>query len=1442
MDWNGRDDDGWGKSLNKGITRSLLKSMEEDEEERQAEDIKKALTSSSEEENKDKRGWFQKAWDQINVVDNSRTFKRAEPGEGNKKNTAEQLGDVGRTFFKNTAQFANTAAEGVRESVEFGRGIAGEITGNVEARDEAIRRANEDSLLDEGRGLLGVGGAFTKEELDNMTPKELAKVTAGSGLGVAGEILPGTAAVRGASLTSRAAKAAAEGGLLGGSGALGEEILDDEKGVNLGRVGTGVAGGAVLGTAADSAFSALARRRNGGQPETPGQTQKQAAEQQLDNELGVSGSAKAVADEMDARDAMPEPQRQLGAGYRDVDTIQDDLRRVQNGEDESLFRYADSQGNDVTSQIADFDREIGARKAAIRDLRQQTDVTNPPEGVDPSTYTGDAMSRANAAEGIAKLEDEIATLTAQQEQAFQSLGGVQRTIDTDAARARFGELREELNASQSYQDNLSDGFATRNNINADDARVELDNINNGSTPDNLRVDTLAPQTIEEVALLDSMPTNIKEIATTMQAQKIELQAQRSALMAEDNAELALASADADYFARKADIDNMSPARQEIELPKLEEENLARVAEIEEAKINDADAVAALDEQIFDLSLREAEVLTDVEMAIRDNPGLFRESDPVAVQSRTERLERTISDDDYIKKTNPNQSETTNVLVDAVERDGNIDYNNPAVAKAANDDVGITTSIAEGNSKSPGIGTLLTGPLEYIKNFGPAGREVSETMTDAMQDKLRHIGVATLRFKEWDKALDGKASRERVFKSLDGEDVGLNETETLVRNEIREYYNDMADALGIPKENRIGNYINHIFKDQYGKDADEIGKSMLMLKNGIDENGKKLSKRQLYAIKNELDSRVDPQTLAYVRQNNAWKVENGFLKKRSGQEGYERDLLNALMTYETAAANKIFLEPAMKKSMQSARAFNKEQGEYLTKWFDKINRNERTSLENTVNSVLDPLFKTSGSMGKAMRGWRRVSSLGTMGGSITTALKTFQDSAKNFGEFSTRDFMGASAQAMKALKPGSATYNELVRSGVLQDTAIDLFSGRLGGRHLTKAENALWTGLRTADRYNRAVSYYAGKNRYLQKAAKEGKDVNNPKVLELAEKEGLRMSDKINFRFSDETMPPAWNNEIGKSAIHIQTFNMQQANYMKNMLKGEDPSSLFVRVPGTDNYKLSPKGAWAVTKTIGATAAFFATIGTAIGMSKEELVPFWSDVSDGNMPQSPLMGLLIGKDGQPGLTTLMGDAKDKDWDKLKENSTKFGSKLGWMLVPGGSQIRRTKGGLEAAEKGYSEVGSGKNKGNVAFMQSQDPTDKLRAALFGKYSTKEGQDYIKGGFPSLSSKEMALGDKERGVNFKDISRENQDMYYQFYTAAKKVTGEEDARKKVTELSKASKHNAAARIAEEYNQQALATLKEQLSGAQLSDDILEQIQKDILIEPLNYKKRYGGKNKKR
>lgn len=131
------------------------------------------------------------------------------------------------------------------------------------------------------------------------------------------------------------------------------------------------------------------------------------------------------------------------------------------------------------------------------------------------------------------------------------------------------------------------------------------------------------------------------------------------------------------------------------------------------------------------------------------------------------------------------------------------------------------------------------------------------------------------------------------------------------------------------------------------------------------------------------------------------------------------------------------------------------------------------------------------------------------------------------------------------------------------------------------------------------------------------------------------------------------------------------------------------------------------------------------------VPMWSVFSGGRIPIQEAM---------TGASSLI--------KKLTGQSDSFGNEITWddvgqdflesaayyVLPTGYGQLRKTIQGLKMYDDKLPIAGSYTDSGNLRFTADDSTTGKIKSALFGRYSSKEAQDYIDSGYKSINKSKI------------------------------------------------------------------------------------------------------------
>lgn len=1029
----------------------------------------------------------------------------------------------------------------------------------------------------------------------------------------------------------------------------------------------------------------------------------------------------------------------------------------------------------------------------------------------------DATAKADAANKVnnkyEQLNNQLDQKYSQADNAGVNTGvGSQTSVDKTALKQRFTELNQQYNDALAREANVAASAANERlaaTPKVADVQTEINNYNAGNKPDQLYTPDQRPQDMLDVINNPKLPEQVRKSAQAVYDQAQQAHLQNGNFMDTVTYNRSKQDFIDKYNADIKDLNAMpdSPYKQQ----KIDEltNNLDQNMQTLDGMYQDGAQARAHDQAITDhVNQMESKIVMDAQHIMDANPNDYRTLNTQADAAYQQELHAKLAEAKTAEFMRPTETQgsvaATDELVHAADTSQSpqefVDKMNtdPVTQKAADVVAGDADTAAVAMNQNPMstsiVGRTLGIPRNVLRSWGEAGKQFADKLDNAMFDYTSHRGQQILRIRQWDELL-GKndAARTRVFDALDSGNVSkLSADELTVYKDAREYFSEMADKLGIDPEGRISNYVPHLIKNQTGKEAAALDQTIQMLKYGKDAKGNPLTSTVRRNLTAQL-SGLDPATMRYLDLNTSYQFKNGFLEKRTGAPEFQKNLMSVVNLYDTLGARKVYLEPAMqdiaKTVADKGNGFSAAQQRYVTDLFNNLRGTNKSEFASAIDGMIQKIIPVNDPSGRLIRGFRRLTNAGLMGGSVSTALKNTQAFVNIAAKINPKDLPHAIISAGKSLKADSAEWRELYQAGVM-DASFSNFIRDIshqGGSKVTqavdKAEVPLWTMMRNVDQLGRATAYFAKRDSYLKGI---GKTLDNatPEELRGAMKAGRVGARDTSFEFTPLDVPVALDGDMGKLALQMQSWNLQQAAFIKNLIKGHEDSLI-------TNGKLNAKGAYSLLAFAAGTAGFYYTVGEVTGMKPADLVPFGSDVTQGQMPQSPIMNLLgIGGDAQnPGLYQI-ATASDTERGNI---ASKVGSKFLTNLIPGSAQFQRTVNGIDSTTSGVS-----KNKnGQVQFIQNTDPASQLRAAVFGKYTTQNGHEWVTNGFPTLS-------DSQSGVVDKLGTQESKQKATDFFVALNNAPGRQDAVTNVKDAVKAGDINKATRLANEYNQKVRDALK--------------------------------------
>lgn len=409
------------------------------------------------------------------------------------------------------------------------------------------------------------------------------------------------------------------------------------------------------------------------------------------------------------------------------------------------------------------------------------------------------------------------------------------------------------------------------------------------------------------------------------------------------------------------------------------------------------------------------------------------------------------------------------------------------------------------------------------------------------------------------------SATRIFRYLNGDaryaKSEMTPTEVEVAGEIKSYLKSWADRLHLPADNRLGNYITHIF------DKDATGD---------------LPSESIFD---------DPDLSVIMESSPARSVYNPFLEKRVNKQGYKEDVWAALDAYIKRGSRKEAMDPALEEISNMAHKLGDSEYAFATRLTHRINMRP-TEADELVDNFLKEHFggkftqrPTAYITGKIRSMFYR----GTLGGNVGSALRNLSQGSNTFAKLGTKYTTIGYIQTFKHLVTND--WQELIDHGVLdeslnQDQKIGVYKSVL-----QKIDPILFSLFNTAEKINRGAAFYGAK----AKALKEGLE------LDQAIKYAKRMVRETQFAFGQVDSPVALSSDLVKTAAQMQSYNVKQIEFLMRMAKNKEYGGLI-------RYSLS-------------SLVFLGTIGKVFGMTVSQLIP---SIGVGSSPLGSLAGGVAGE--------------------------------------------------------------------------------------------------------------------------------------------------------------------------------------------------------------------------
>lgn len=918
------------------------------------------------------------------------------------------------------------------------------------------------------------------------------------------------------------------------------------------------------------------------------------------------------------------------------------------------------------------------------------------------------------------------------------------------------------------------------------AQEYLDNIDSGKTdglPDHVLRERDGVESIGQILGDEQMPKEVRNAAVQAADMGREIDARLENLMNDNTYNQAHAQMDAAYKERLAAVNDMPGPRQEIERQRLDEQYTKDLQELEETRARDLPQVQELNAMKQRVDERAQEIVADTNELIHSDPNTFRQVDETKLAEHRQLAEQN--------------------LAEAKKYDGKTTYALQEVSKAQNPD---ELKIAlERNGET--LKKELANQLD-VKDFEHAKESISK-ISDTQMALARMTSPSVM----FDK---GGLNTEHA--GLFSEVVNGTGKAAVANEEVAKRLGDVQKMLGKDAHNR--EVLDNLIDYWEGKRKDfnipghetaakEVRQMLDEVKPWLEENGFGTIKEFYFPHMRE----HDPQGLANLfdeSQLAKGELGIGSLKSRKkGDEEYSRDVWKVLGTYFDGINRAKYIEPALRKienvstQLKLASSEHKNFEAYagfLDNYINQIKGKNQSNIEKAFDSQFghNAFKKSTGAI-------RAVNAMATLGLSPLTALRQMTQEIATVGNLNPK-WAGVgmvNGARMLASKEGR---KELKLSGVLDEgTGLKDLKGLTqgkAGKAFDKVSDGLMSMVSTMDNIMRAQAYAGAKakglklngakwERWANEAGLTGQaaqDFVQKKAMEY----GTKATVDTQFITSKVDAPAAFNGPGMRTLTQLATFDGKQAGFLIRM--GLKP----IKDVKNGNYRLAANDMGKLV-AMGATAwGVQATLGQFIGMKETGHIPFydqiqaWTNIEGkdekgferdqkNKFRRSPAMTLLFG-DGNKNPGLLGALAKKDKGEGVKE----FWDKNWQLIVPAGTQAKRTTEGIKSVEEGVVK----NDKGNTRFVQNQDQGNALKAAILGKYTTENGQKWLKEG--SFSAVKESQQQKIESLG-SSKAREQATEYFQ---RTNNIPSRKEAYDNAKQALQEGNRNKAQSIINEYN----------------------------------------------
>lgn len=1236
------------------------------------------------------------------------------------------------------------SAEGVRKWIRDQKDITGK---NIEDTTKAKEAGDR---IGQGKGDIRDWATVTGDAID-----------AGSTL--TGFLNPTRLAVDGAELTGKALagqiakEVAAQGGANAAQGFLQEYGKTGDVDKALQKAGEQAATGAIFQGGLEGLGYGIGKLR--------GKIGDDVNAKNVDDAVEAPTNAKSNEDGLDINSS--------GASHQ---TGSHELTEASTVQPESRYASLSNEELNKASALDPQNKEINAElyRRQSEELKAQREAESLNRERNPLDDINDEVNGPKSPEEIAKLNEDLKPgetpkgLTEQEKMAYESDPQFREQVDKKLAEARKDFENNGLpNDSKSAQE-------------------YLDNIDSGKTdglPDRVFREREGVDSIGQILGDEQMPKEVRNAAVQAADMGREIDAKLENLMNDNTYNQAHAQMDAAYKERLAAVNDMPGPRQEIERQRLDEQYTKDLQELEETRARDLPQVQELNAMKQRVDERAQEIVADTNELIHSDPKTFRQVDEAKLAEHRQLAEQNLAEaKKYDGKTTyalqeVSKAQNPDELKIALERNGETLKKELANQLGVDDFENIKKNVSQISDTQMALARVTSPSVLFDKgglNTESAGL-FSELVNGTGRAAVEGEQIAN-RLSSIQKALGSDAKKPEVMDN------------------IVDYLEGKVENLNVPG---------------HEKAAKEIRTMLDEVKPWLKENGYGTINDFYFPHMRE-NAPKDLANLFDESQLAKGELGIGSLKSRKkGGEEYSKDVWKVLGDYFNGINQAKNIEPSLRKiesvstQLKLASAEHKNFEAYagfLDNYINQIKGKNQSNIEKAFDAQFghNAFKKSTGVI-------RAVNAMATLGLSPVTALRQMTQEIATVGNLNPK-WAGVgmvNGARMLASKEGR---KELKLSGVLDEgTGLKDLKGLTqskAGKAFDKVSDGLMSMVSTMDNIMRAQAYAGAKakglklngakwERWANEAGLTGQaaqDFVQKKAMEY----GTKATVDTQFITSKVDAPAAFNGPGMRTLTQLATFDGKQAGFLIRM--GLKP----IKDVKAGNYKLAANDMGKLV-AMGATAwGVQATLGQFIGMKETDHIPFydqiqaWTNIEGkdekgyerdqkNKFRRSPAMTLLFG-DGNKNQGLIGALAKKDKGEGVKE----FWDKNWQLIVPAGTQAKRTTEGLKSVEEGVVK----NDKGNTRFVQNQDQGNALKAAILGKYTTENGQKWLKEG--SFSAVKESQQQKIESLG-SSKAREQATEYFQ---RTNKIPSRKEVYDNAKQALQEGNRNRAQSIISEYN----------------------------------------------